>query len=144
MATAPTVETAIRDLLLEDADLTALLGDRIYPQDAPQTAEPPYVLYFTADPEQTLTLNGYINNYNQAFRFDCYGGPLGRSYSSAKAIAKALRTCLFSFLRGTAPGGVEIQGILDDGGEDGLEPPIHGEEEGLDYVGVQVRVHWNY
>ena len=32
--------------------------------------------------------------------------------------------------------------VEQEGGEDGLEPPVHAEEQGLDYCGVQLRVYW--
>ena len=140
-----TIEEAIVSVLEADATLTALVGTRIYPQEAPQDETLPLVLYATSDPSQAESMAGWVDLYDQAFRFDCYGGDSSGSYASAKAVAQAVRDRLHAFARGpvTVDGEtVYVRGISDDGGEDGLEPPAHGEERGVDYCAVQVRVWW--
>ena len=140
-----TIEEAMVAMLAADATLTGLVGTRVYPQEAPQDEALPLVLYTTSDPSQAESMNGWVDLYDQAFRFDCYGGDSSGSYASAKAVAAALRSRLHAFARGPvvlADGTVYVRGISDDGGEDGLEPPAHGEERGVDYCAVQVRVWW--
>lgn len=139
-----TIEEGLRRLLLSDGVLAALVGEKVFPLEAPQDLEPPYVLYASSDPTRHLGLGGYQNLYDCAVRFDCYGGPGGGSYASAKAVAAAVRGRLFGFFRGPlGPAGeIDCQGVLDDGGEDGIEEPVHGDERGVDYCAVQVRVFW--
>lgn len=140
------VETAIVQMLLADAAVAALIGTRLYPQDAPQDGARPLVLYATSDPDRLPTMTGYLTLQSKAFRFDCYGGDSGGRYLSAKNVADAIEDKLYGFAKGTITYGAEtlnVQLIEPDGGEDGLEPPVHGDEEGLDYVGVGCRVHWN-
>lgn len=140
-----TVEEAIRAYLIEPGGgVESLVGPRVYAQDAPQEADLPLVLYVTSDPEQLQTLAGvYLNHYSQSFRFDCYGGG-DMSYASAKSIARAVRDRLGGLVH-TAIGddSITVQGVFQEGGEDGLEPPVHAEEKGLDYCGVQLRIHWH-
>lgn len=141
-----TIEQAITQLLLGDQDVSALVSDRIYPQVGPQEVQPPCVIYTTSEAERTAALNGYLGQRSCVFRFDCYGGQSGGSYASAKTLGAAVQDCLFGFLRGElsyAGETLEVQGILDEGGSDELEPPIHGEERGLDYCAVSVRVWWH-
>lgn len=141
-----TIEQAITQLLLTDSAVSTLVGDRIYPQVGPQEVAPPCVIYTTSEAERTPTLNGYLGLRTCAFRFDCYGGQQGGSYASAKALGAAVQDCLLGFLRGSlayAGESLNVQGIFDDGGSDELEPPIHGEERGIDYCAVAVRVWWH-
>lgn len=140
------IETAIVQLLLADATLAALVGDRVYPQDAPQDAQRPYVVYETSDSVRLATMTGYLNLRFTAFRFTSFGGDAGGRYVSAKAVDEAIADKLFGFVRGeiTHQGEtLNVQLIEDEGGEDGLEVPAHADEEGLDYCGRNLRVHWN-
>lgn len=135
------IEEALVLLLKADAAVAALVAARVYPQAGYSDDVPPVVLYTTSDPERQLALNGYIDLYSVNVRFDCYGQ--APAYASAKAVSAAVRACLFGFLRGNVTDGthtVNVQGVFDAGGEDGLDPPVHGEERGVDYVGVSVEV----
>lgn len=140
-----TVEEAIRAYLVElGSGVESLIGQRMYAQDAPQDADLPLVLYVTSDEEQAIDLDGTpANFFEQVFRFDCYGkGP--RSYASAKAIARAVKARLLPLVhQAIGDDTVSVQAVEQEGGEDGLEPPIHAGEQGLDYCGVQLRVYWN-
>lgn len=137
-----TIEGAMRELLLADPQVVALVGDRVYPQDAPQDAAPPMVVYQTADLDQSVCVSGVENEFSQSFRFDCYGGA-GEPYASAKAVADAVRTRALALEIAAAQGGrIVVEGVAPEGGEDGLEPPAFGEGDGIDYVGVQARVFW--
>lgn len=141
------IEEAVTGLLTADAQLVALIGGadapRLYPQDAPQSAECPLVLYVTNDPEQQRSLRGYLNAYSQTFRFDCYADG-GQPYSQAKAVAKRLRAVLLGLAPGTLIGGgaIKIRSVGLAGGEDGLQEPLFADQEGADYVAVFIRIAW--
>lgn len=134
------IEAAVAQLLLADSDLADLIGSRLYPQDAPQAADLPLVLYVSSGPEQMRSLRGYLDTHTITIRLDCYGSRAG-GYASSKAIAKRIREVLFSAERTVIGSGtVRLQGVFDGGGEDGLQEPLYSEEEGIDYVGVVVRL----
>lgn len=139
------IETAIVQLLLADATVSGLVSDRIYPQDAPQDAQRPYVVYETADSIRLPTITGYLNLRSTAFRFSSFGGDAGGRYVSAKAIDEAICDKLLPFRGETTYQSetLNVQLVEDEGGEDGLEVPAHADEEGLDYCGRNLRVHWN-
>lgn len=135
------VEAAIAQLLLADSDLGDLVHGRIYPQDAPQSAELPLILYVASSPEQMRGLKGYLDTHTLTLRYDCYGSHAEGSYSSAKATAKRVREILFANERAAiGDSSIRLQGVFDGGGEDGLQEPLYAEEEGIDYVGVVVRL----
>lgn len=135
------IEAAITQLLLADTDLTDLIATRLYPQDAPQASELPLVLYVASSPEQMRGLKSYLDTHTLTLRFDCYGSREDGSYSSAKAVSKRIRHVLFSNERAkVGSDSIQLQGIFDGGGEDGLQEPLYSEEEGIDYVGVVVRL----
>jgi len=146
-----TIEEALVYTLSGSAPLNGLIGDgkgalRLYPLQAPQDLPTPFVLYATSDPDQLQTMTGWLGLWEQAFRFDCYGGQAGGSYASAKAVAGAL----FEVLGALPPqadigprGEVRVQLVERDGGSDELEPPVHADESGVDYVGLGLRVHWS-
>lgn len=138
-----TIEQAIRDRLVADATLSALVSTKVYPQEAPQDADPPYVLYTGSDPFQFPTLYSRVDLYSEVLRYDCYGGGTG-PYNSAKAVSAALRSCIFGLTENAQIGtsGLDLAGVEDLGGDDNLEPPLHADGSGIDYVGVMVRIFW--
>lgn len=139
-----TIEQAIRERLLANATLTALVSTKVYAIEAPQDSDPAYVILATSDPYQFEALAGDRPNlYSSVFRFDCYGGGVER-YTSAKAVAAAVRGCLFGLTLNSQMGtsGLDLAGVEDLGGEDNLEPPLHADGSGIDYVGVTVRLFW--
>lgn len=145
-----TVEEALYRWLTSGADVRALVGDKIYPQETDQDVNAPFVLYTTSDARQEETLAGWLNLWACSVRFDSYGGPIEGAYRSAKAITAAIDARMKALSPGQVvgesadAGRVEIKGISGDGGEDGLEAPVHGDESGVDYVGAAYRVSWSY
>lgn len=139
-----TIEQAVRERLVADPTLSALVATKVYAQEAPQESDPPYVLYATSDPYQFEGLADRVNLYSEAFRFDCYGGDSSGAYASAKSVASAVRACLFGLENNAQLGtsGLDLAGLEDLGGEDSLEPPLHADGAGIDYVGVTVRIFW--
>lgn len=49
---------AIKNKLEADADLTAIVGNRIYPIEAPEGAEKPYIIYQHPDVSNSSTKDG--------------------------------------------------------------------------------------
>jgi hypothetical protein len=138
------IETALVQLLLACAPLTELIGTKLYPQDAPQEVDAPYVVYSTSDYDRSLTLSGYEEERRLRVRLDAYGGLAGGAYASAKAIDTAIRECFETFFRGAVgQENVFIEGIFPEGGEDGQEIPFSGEEDPQDFVGSQYLVVWH-
>lgn len=130
------IEAALQQYLLLSEDITRELGDRLYPQQTPQSEQFPRGIYMASDPEQMFALTGPINMYQCQVRYEISA----TSYARAKRIANLIRARLLGY-RGDLPGGVWVsQGIFDGGGDDELEPPMSAEEAGIETVAVMVRV----
>jgi hypothetical protein len=74
-----------------NAPLAALVGDRIYPQIAPQAAPYPFIRYQkvsrVAEPAAFDAVNGVING---RWQFDVYAS----TFTTAQAVQAALAACL--------------------------------------------------
>lgn len=83
----PTIEFAIFEHLNADADLTALLGDRIFPMVMHQDAAIPSIVYQKISGVREYTLTDRAGIAEPRFQFSCWG----RSYFEAKTTSLKLR-----------------------------------------------------
>ena len=100
------VETAIYSLLSNDAPLTALVSDRIYPVVAEQGAINPLVVFNLVSEQPTNAMGVDINPVQSIIQIACYSD----SGQEALAIKDAIKTLLQRY-SGTA-GGVVVQAIF--------------------------------
>lgn len=79
---------AVRAELAADAAVTALVGERIYPQVAPQGAAPPYVVMTVVSDVPSNTFDGSpaTRLVQSRIQVDCYA----RMYREARAVADAV------------------------------------------------------
>lgn len=112
-----TIEEAVNALLLATSTVTALVGSgtaaRIYPLVIPQDAARPAIAYQKISSPKTMSHSGTSNLARSRFQFTMQAA----TYTSAKALAAAVRTALIGY-RGTVSG-VRIDGILIEDDNDG-------------------------
>lgn len=128
-------ETAVAALLTADATIAQLIAARLYPNQGPEDAVFPYVVYHQASRVNVKTFGGPLKLSRYSMGLDCYGS----SYASAKAVAGAVCNVLDGF-RGTAGSNpsIAIRGTFQEDEGDDYDPPQHGEERGPDVVRVTV------
>jgi len=108
------IEDALYAILHDDTDVEALVGDRIYPVEAPKGATLPYIVYSMITEPQDLDLSGAAGLAWPRMQLDCYGRP----YKTAKDVAQRAVLALHGFT-GTAAG-VLIQFTQTTKGPDGF------------------------
>ena len=70
MSTAP---AAVRNILLADASVAALVGDRIYPDWVAQASPMPCIVLWTTYSDARDLLNGAMGFENSTVRVECIG-----------------------------------------------------------------------
>lgn len=118
MSVAPAVYTRLSG----HAPLAAIVGDRIWPVEAPAEASRPYVVFLTVSSQRLAHLGGPSMVANPRVQIDAYAA----SYADAAAIARLIRDALDGW-SGTA-GGIEVLGAscVDQRElqEDAANPPL--------------------
>jgi hypothetical protein len=130
------IEEAIYARLVGDASVAALIGDRLYPGQGEQDSELPLAVYQQANQRKLQTLTGVINCNQYTMRLDVWAG----TYAEAKAVYHAIRNSLVGFQGELGGGQVTVLGVFEDGGEDGVEEPVHDEETGLFRAGLNLSI----
>ena len=99
------IEEALLAYLLTKAGLTALIADRIYPDEAPQNTPLPYVTYMDVSNVPVHTLTGQYEYESPMKQFTAYAA----TKSAAKSVAKQIKLALKDY-QGILSG-IEIQYI---------------------------------
>lgn len=120
-----TIEEAIQGLIVADVTVQALVGTRVYPDQAPESSAYPRIVYQQAERQPVMTMQGPVasNKYTLDLEINA------RTKSSAKAVAKAVRDLLLGY-RGS-PSGVRVMGIFGETESDDHDIPQHGDERGI-------------
>ena len=84
------VETDLKTTLGNAAGVSALVGNRVYPNIAQKGAALPYIVYSRSDTEKFSSLTGTNDPANARIEIGCTGS----TYSSAKAVADAVIAAL--------------------------------------------------
>jgi hypothetical protein len=84
------IETTLYAAINNDAAVTTLVADRIYPQVAPDSASVPYVTYQVISTEAHNKLAGAPDTERKVVQVNC----VSNSYANAKAIAEAIKSAL--------------------------------------------------
>lgn len=121
-------EEALRRLLLASAEMTALVGTRIYPIRAPQTAPKPYVTFNEISADHQEHMRGSSGCVSCRVQFDI----IAETYAAVKAIGDRMRLTLQGYSGTVAHEGdsCKIQSISLAGDYDGNEPPTPGTDQG--------------
>jgi len=97
------IETTLYATINDDAAVTALVADRIYPMIAPDGAATPYVTYQVIATEAHNIINGAPGTERKVIQVNC----ISNTYANAKAIAEAVKAAINSSI-----------GYLNGGGDD--------------------------
>jgi len=102
---------ALRTLLINDAQLSAMVGARVYPLERPQGAALPAVVIWQAAGDRSIAHKGPTGLADTTVQIDCYseGGTLS-PYAECKTIAAHVTRVLNGF-RGTVDG-VPLRGVF--------------------------------
>jgi hypothetical protein len=110
------IEQALVSHLLADSALTAIIGDRLYPQAIPETSKVPAVVYQRISSPRTLTLDGSSSANNPRIQFSCYAA----SFGQAKQIAMKLYESLDCF-RGVLGNKTKATVLMADNRDDFIQ-----------------------
>lgn len=105
------------------AGLTALVGTRIYPVEAPANVTRPYVVFVAISSVRLNHLSGPAEVANPRVQVDAYAA----RYIDAQAISDQVRAALDGFA-GTVGGVAVLSSACIDGRdfyEDAANPPLH-------------------
>lgn len=83
-------ETVLLRLLLDDADLAALVGKKVFALVIPQGTKLPCVSFQRISGEPANCLDGHSGLENITLQMDAWG----RTYAEAKQVAKAIRAAM--------------------------------------------------
>lgn len=127
------VEELFRAQLAGTASVAALVGTRIYPLQAPQTAPYPLIVYQVVSDVEHIVKPDVATLRLVRKRIQVDGYAKGNSaYAAIKSLEAAIKTAVYTFA-GTGIVGARVAGSLD-----GLEP-----EEGIYRVSIDVSVTFN-
>lgn len=121
------IEQAIRSRLIADADIVALIGERVYPASAPQRQARPYIVYGLDDEERAPRRHGNLVDGQLAFDL------VADTYAAVKDLQHKVRRCLDTW-RDNAVRRVTVEGITDQ-----YEAPADGAEVGFHHVLIRCR-----
>lgn len=118
------IGSAIRSFLLSRTMLTALIGQRMYPDVMPQDATMPSVCYYRFSTERTHDISSCTRSASTRVRFDCFAS----TRATADDIATAIRLSGITEFTGNI-GNINVQGVRIDGGEIySQQPPTDGNQ----------------
>lgn len=130
------IEPILRTLLQGNNNVTAIVGARIYPVAAAQTAQRPYVTYQRIATTRIYTHDGDLHAPDCLIQYDVWAD----SYEQVKAAASAIVRVLSGF-QGSVDG-VAIDQILLTDDMDLPPGPVSGAELPRHRVALTFKVHW--
>ena len=95
------IETDLYSTLTNDATVASLVGTQVFPNDAPENAANPLIVYAVISGSMIDTIPGVGDARRKLVQVDCHAN----TYSSAKAVAAAVISAL--------EGGGYMQGEFD-------------------------------
>jgi hypothetical protein len=84
------IKTALYSILTNDAGISAIVGDKVYPSAAPTSALCPFIVYTIISDVSTKTMGGATNLTKYMVQISCF------SFDSITntALVSALKSCL--------------------------------------------------
>lgn len=121
-------EEALFSFLVADTDLTALVGQRIYPLLLPQQPTTPAISYQRISTTPLYALNGNQQLTKVRIQFDIFGATL----ADAKSVAEALHSRLDAY-RGLM-GSVQVGSVFRASEMDLYDPSVESFRVSTDYL----------
>lgn len=125
------ITPGLRSLLLAEATITDLVGQRVYVNQADQSAASPYIVISTIDTNPMLALDGTYGMRSAEIDIDCWAA----GYIDAKTVAKAVLAYLADY-KGAA-GAVTIDAVQWIDEDDGPQSPTDGKQLGRHLVTLE-------
>lgn len=112
-------EAALYGRLTNVSAVTALVGGRIYPIEAPQNPTLPMIVYHRIDTNYLENLNAATNNEMARMQLDCYETTKSAAVTLAAAVKTGLRRASGTF------GGVTVEDIWIENMQSDIEPTLN-------------------
>lgn len=142
MADRISIEDVMRTYLLTNSTITGLITDRIFPQQAPQNATFPYVVYHRISNIVLRHLGGRAGVSHSRIQLDCYA----RKYSEAKVLRDAIISLIDPDESRTSRrlwGTVPVQSSIVEDSYDDDQIPAHGDEIGYHCLSMDAIIWFN-
>lgn len=127
-----TPELAVKTLLTDDANVSGLIGSKVYVQIASQRAKAPYIILRRVSAPHEHTMTAAAGTARARLQLECYGS----TYDQAKLLADYVRGALDGYAGNVVTASGTLSGVsimLDDDG-DGFENPASGKGRGTHRV----------
>ena len=124
-----TIEKDIHYRLSNDADVSPLVGSRVYPMKLPQGWTLPAITYQRISGERAHCLGGPSGRARPRFQIDCWA----EDYDGAKDLSDKVRKCLDGF-KGDINTESNVGGISLDGDRDIYEEEIDIPRISMDFI----------
>ena len=122
-----TLEEAIHDKLTTTPAVSALVGTRIYPEEAPQDADLPFVVYQEAARQTVMTMSGPVDLDSWRMSLELYAD----RRSSLRSLSAAIRTAMNGYKGDIGSGTIRVCGVFIEDETSELSPPQHAEDRGV-------------
>lgn len=124
-----TIEQAIRDYLLANSSVSALISNRLWPmvldQSWPISSGPAVTYEFISSVDSHTLSGGRVELTQSRIQFVCYAA----TFAAAMAVARAIRKSGITAIKGLYSG-VDIRGVMiEDGIRTDFDPPTDGQAE---------------
>lgn len=142
MADRISIEDVMRTFLLANSTIEGMIVDRIFPQQAPQNADFPYVVYHRISNPSLRHLGGRAGVSHPRIQIDCYA----RLYSEAKALRDAIISLIDpdeSRVSRRLWGTVPVQSSIVEDSYDDHQIPAHGDEVGYHCLSMDAIIWFN-
>lgn len=126
------IRADLRSYLLSKSSITTLVGSRIYPQEAPQGAVYPRIIYQETGGERDRTLDGANRLTKTSFDLTAQS----QDGDNAKAISDALANVLDVYQGQMAR--TTVQGVFVTANSDNLIPPDGADEKSVKESSISI------
>lgn len=141
------IETAIRRILLNDSEISGLVGDRVLPVfNAQGTTNYPAITYSRTDTQREYDVRKATGQVEATIELTCWSDPAGANpYGSAWELFEKVRLCLSGWTEIPAlrePGGPaeRVRRLFIQGEQDVAIQPQAGEGRTLNGVSCDISV----
>lgn len=132
------INKTLRDLMVAESSLTALVDSRIYPYQAPQDTLTPYVVYEKLTHRPNYTYDGDSGYRESTFRIDISA----RTTAEVEDVEQAIVTALSGFRGEIEEDGVEILSIFITNITGGVEGSLDGNDNPMYEAAIDADVRY--
>lgn len=131
------METAIRQLLIDDSAVSAMIDTRVFDSIIPQGQPYPAIAYQRVTTQRLYTQDGESNFYQASLQLTCL--------AAGKALVEQLVAAVTAVLTGFAGivGGFTIHSIFIDDESDTELAPLSGQDHNIRGKQLDLQVTWS-